>query len=140
MEDDFATTHVKQKKKGEVACHHHNAHQYLVEGNLRGGLLGVLLPDEGARGDDGEAGDVERAAVDAPGLLRQREAGAAAVDGLPHLLHAVARLGAVLLVDHRLGRHRRRRRHPSLRSPASQPQRHQTPKKNKQKQTNKCDW
>jgi hypothetical protein len=64
---------------------------HLVERDLRGGLLGVLLPDEGA----------ERGApVDAPGL--GREARAAAHD-LLHLLDRVPRLGAEPLVEHRLG-------------------------------------
>ena len=85
---------------------------HLVERDLRGGLLGVLLPEEGAGRGDGEAREVERAAVDAPGLRREARA---AAHGLPHLLDRVPRLGAEPLVHHRLGR-RRRRRHRARRA------------------------
>jgi hypothetical protein len=78
---------------------------HLVERDLRGGLLSVLLPEEGAGRGDGEARKVERAAVDVPGLRREARA---AAHVLPHLLDRVPRLGAEPLVDHRLGRRHRR--------------------------------
>ena len=84
----------------------HRAGPHLVERDLRGGLLGVLLPDEGAGRGDGEVRELERAPVDAPGLRREARA---AAHGLPHLLDRVPRLGAEPLVEHRLGRRRRRR-------------------------------
>jgi hypothetical protein len=78
---------------------------HLVERDLRGGLLSVLLPEEGTGRGDGEARKVERAAVDVPGLRREARA---AAHVLPHLLDRVPRLGAEPLVDHRLGRRHRR--------------------------------
>ena len=107
---------VTRHRSGRAAAHRAGPH--LVERDLRGGLLGVLLPDEGAGRGDGEARELERAPVDAPGLRREARA---AAHGLPHLLDRVPRLGAEPLVEHRLGR-RRRRRHRAPPAP-NQPKR-----------------